>query len=404
MRLAYLLSFYPMASTTFIRREIEALEALGQPVARTSVRHWDTVLVDPVDIAEETRTDYLLTGSKSAFLRDALLGLLANPLRALAALPLAARLYRNAGSGFVAHCAYYVEALAFRRRAARLRAEHVHVHFANNAAAVALLARRIGGPPFTITVHGPDELVNRRTLSLAEKARGAAFVVAITDYCRDQIVAEAPDVASKVRVIRCGIDLDDFAYDPEPPEEPRIVCVGRLCHNKGQKHIPAAVAQLRDEFPDIVVDLLGGGEDEALIRAEIAKYGLEGNIVLHGWATSDQVRAGILAARALLLPSYAEGLPIVIMEALAMGRPVLTTRITGIPELVDAQCGWLFEPGDVDAIAQALRGVMQASPEERAAMGKEGRRRVEARHDVRKSAAALIEAFEADLSRKDRSP
>lgn len=395
MKLSYLLSFYPMASTTFIRREIEALEALGQPVSRISVRHWDIALVDPVDIAEETRTDYLLTGSKSAFLRDAFLGLLANPLRALSALPLAMQLYRNAGSGFVAHCAYYVEALAFRRRAARFGAEHVHVHFANNAAAVALLARRIGGPPFTITVHGPDELENRKTLSLALKARGAALVVAITDYCRAQIVAEAPDVAGKVRIIPCGIDLNDFGYDPEPPEAHRIVCVGRLCHNKGQKHIPAAVAQVRDEFPDIVIDLLGGGEDESLIRAEIAKHGVEDNIVLHGWTTSDQVRAGILGARALLLPSYAEGLPIVIMESLAMGRPVLTTRITGIPELVDSECGWIFEPGDIDAMAQALREVMRASKAERVAMGREGRRRVEERHNIRKSAAELIEVFGA---------
>ncbi|MBO9671173.1 MAG: glycosyltransferase family 4 protein [Sphingobium sp.] len=395
MKLAYLLSFYPMASTTFIRREIEALEALGQPVARISVRHWDTPLVDPIDIAEEKRTDYLLTGSKSAFLRDALLGFLTHPLRALRTLPLAWRLYRQAGTGLVAHAAYYIEALAFLRRAARLGIAHAHVHFANNAAAVALLARHMGGPPFSITVHGPDELVNKKTLSLADKARGADFLLAITDYCRGEILAEAPDVAEKVHVLRCGIDLTDFAYDPTPTTSPRIVCVGRLCHNKGQKHIPAAVAQVRAEFPDIVVDLLGGGPDEALIRAEIAKYEVENNIVLHGWATSDQVRAGIATSRALLLPSYAEGLPIVIMEALAIGRPVLTTRITGIPELVDSGCGWLFEPGDVDAIAEALRGVMRATAAQRAAMGAEGRRRVEERHDLHKSAAQLLGDFEA---------
>ncbi len=112
---------------------------------------------------------------------------------------------------------------------------------------------------------------------------------------------------------------------------------------------------------------------------------------MHGWTTSDQVRAGILGARALLLPSYAEGLPIVIMEALAMGKPVLTTRITGIPELVDSDCGWIFEPGDIDAMAQALREVMRAGEAERAAMGREGRRRVEERHDIKKSAAELIE-------------
>jgi glycosyltransferase involved in cell wall biosynthesis len=166
-----------------------------------------------------------------------------------------------------------------------------------------------------------------------------------------------------------------------------------LCHNKGQKHIPAAVAQVRGEFPDLSVSLIGGGEDEAIIREEIARHGVESNIVLHGWGTGEQVRAGILAARALLLPSYAEGLPIVIMEALATGRPVLTTRITGIPELVDADCGWIFEPGDVDAIAEAMRGIMAASSEKRAAMGAEGRRRVEDRHDIHKSAQALLSAF-----------
>jgi glycosyltransferase involved in cell wall biosynthesis len=126
---------------------------------------------------------------------------------------------------------------------------------------------------------------------------------------------------------------------------------------------------------------------------------VEKNIILQGWGTGEQVRAGILSTRALLLPSYAEGLPIVIMEALATGRPVLTTRITGIPELVDAECGWIFEPGDVAAIADALRGIMKATVAERAAMGAEGRRRVEERHDVVKSARTLLDAFKETAGR-----
>lgn len=393
MKLAYLLNTYPLISTTFIRREIEAIEAQGQPVIRYAVRDWNDTLVDPRDIAEKTRTHYILTGGKGALAKDVLATFLAHPLRTIGLLPQWLRLYRNAGGGLVKHVAYLLEAMAFARRAKARGIEHVHVHFSTNAATVALLARRVGGPPFSFTVHGPDELIDPPSLSLADKVHGSSFVAAITNYCRGRITAEAPSDADRVKIVHCGINVDEFAFHAEAPEAPRIVCVGRLCHNKGQKHIPAAVAQVRDEFPEIVIDLLGGGEDEALIRSEIEKYGVEDNIVLHGWATSDQVRAGIVASRALLLPSYAEGLPIVIMEALAMGRPVLTTRITGIPELVDSGCGWIFEPGDVDAIAEALRGVMRANREERAAMGREGRRRIEERHDVMKSGAQLIGLF-----------
>lgn len=394
MKLAYLLGTYPLPSETFVRKEIESLEALGQPVARFSARAWDNQLVDPKDIAEQGRTDYLLAGGKGRLFADALATALRHPLRSVALLPKVWELYRNAGRSLSVFVAYALQALAFRARSARIGIEHVHCHFSNNATAIAMLARSLGGPTYSFTVHGPDELVDPRSRSLGVKARRAAFVVAITGYCRDRILAEAPDVAGKVHIVHCGIDPQDFAFDGAAPDTSRIVCVGRLCFNKGQRHIPAAVARVKDEFPDLVIDLLGGGDDEALIRQEIAKYGVEKQVVLHGWATGAQVRDTLRKSRALLLPSYAEGLPIVIMEALAVGRPVLTTRITGIPELVDAGCGWLFEPGDIDAIADALRGVMRATAAQRAAMGAEGRRRVEERHDLRKCAAQLLEEFQ----------
>jgi len=230
-------------------------------------------------------------------------------------------------------------------------------------------------------------------LSLREKARDAAFVVAITRYCRDRIAQEAPDSADRIRIIPCGIDIDAFPFDPAPPESNRVICIGRLCANKGQVHIPPAVAAVKAAFPELVVELIGGGEDEDRIREAITRHGVADQVVLHGWGSNAYVRESLERGRAMLLPSYAEGLPIGIMEALAIGRPVLTTRIAGIPELVDAGCGWIFEPGDEEAIADALRGIMRAGPEARAAMGAEGRRRVEARHDRRKSARMLLEAI-----------
>ncbi|MBN8831467.1 MAG: glycosyltransferase family 4 protein [Sphingomonadales bacterium] len=404
MKLAYLLNTYPLISTTFIRREIQSIEALGQPVERFAVRHWDGELVDPDDLAEQKRTHYILTGGKGALLKDVLLMLLLHPLCMLMLLPLWWRVWRNAGRDFVPHVAYLIEAMAFARRARALGIDHVHVHFSTNAATVAMLARRLGGPPYSFTVHGPDEIVPGEpgALSIREKARDAAFIVAITRYCQGRIAQEAPESADKIRVVHCGIDLDGFPYDPQPPASSRVICIGRLCANKGQVHIPPAVAQVIGEFPDLVVELIGGGEDEAVIREAIARHKVEDHVILHGWGTGAYVREQLLAGRAMLLPSYAEGLPIGIMEALAIGRPVLSTTIAGIPELLDSECGWIFAPGDEAAIAEALRGVMRASPEERAALGAEGRRRVEERHDLRKSARALLGLFRDSAAAQQR--
>lgn len=395
MKLAYLLNVYPLISTTFIRREIEAIEALGQPVERFALRHWDGDLVDPLDIAERGRTHYIITGSKSALIRDALMVLITKPIGLLALLPLWWRIWRNADRKLVQHVAYLLEALAFYRRTRKLGIDHVHTHFSTNATTVAMFARHLGGPSYSFTVHGPDELVpgEPAALSIREKARDAAFIVAITAYCRNRIAQEAPEAADKIRIVPCGIDVETFAFDPQPPESSRIICIGRLCANKGQVHIPPAVAAVIGEFPDLVVELIGGGEDEEEIRAAVACHGVEKQVILHGWGSGDYVRAQLEAGRAMLLPSYAEGLPIGIMEALAIGRPVLTTRIAGIPELVDSGCGWIFEPGDEAAIAEALRGIMRATVAERAAMGAEGRRRVEERHDRRKSARMLLDLF-----------
>ncbi|MBN8818650.1 MAG: glycosyltransferase family 4 protein [Sphingomonas sp.] len=395
MKLAYLLNAYPLISTTFIRREIAAIEAAGQPVDRYALRYWDGTLVDPDDIAEQERTHYILTGSKAALLIDVLLTVLRHPLRVLQLLPLWWRVWRNADRKFVQHVAYLIEALAFYRRVTRAGIDHVHTHFSTNATTVAMFARRLGGPSYSFTVHGPDELVpgEPAALSITEKARDAAFIIAITRYCRDRIAQEAPESADKIRIVHCGIDLDGFPFDPQPPESSRIICIGRLCANKGQVHIPPAVAQVVSEFPDLEVELIGGGEDEDAIRAAIAAHGVEKHVIIHGWGTGAYVREQLLAGRAMLLPSYAEGLPIGIMEALAIGRPVITTTIAGIPELVDAGCGWIFAPGDEDAIARALRDVMRMTPAERAALGAEGRRRVEERHDLHKQARQLLTMF-----------
>lgn len=396
MKLAYLMNTYPVTSATFIRREIAAIEANGVPVARFAIRRWGDRLVDPLDQAEVARTHYLMSGNMAGLLLAFLADLVTRPHRLARALPAWFGLVRAARGRIVPHVAYLMQAAALRRAAAKIGIDHIHCHYCTNTAAVAMLCRLTGGPRYSFTVHGPDELVDLPGAGIRAKIENAHAVVAITDYCRGRL-AEHVDArtATRIHIVHCGLKLEDFPDTAGPPAGSALVCVGRLCPQKGQVHIPAAVAAVRDRFPDLRVVLIGDGESRRDVEAEIARHGVGDRVTLAGWRSNAEVRAMLRDARALLLPSYAEGLPIVIMEAFALRRPALTTTIAGIPELVDASCGWLVPPGDHDALVAALTDAMAADETRLAAMGAEGRARVAQRHDLARIAPQLLALFAA---------
>ena len=396
MKIGYLTNVYPSVSGTFIRREIHALEAMGVSVERYAIRRWDGVLADPADKAEAGRTRYLLSGRAAALAGALALEALTNPLGLARAIGTCGRLVYNAGGRVVRHAAYLMEACALRRLAAHDGIHHIHAHYATNPAAVALLCRRLGGPSYSLTVHGPDELLNPSSNSTALKVSHAQFVAAITQFCR-MTLALAVGMAAwrKIDIVRCGLDLAEFPPGAPPPAGQTIVCVGRLCPQKGQTLIPRALASVVARHPEARVVLVGDGDTRAEIMAEAARLEIGERIIFAGWASNAEVRAHIRSARALLLPSFAEGLPIVLMEAFALGRPVITTYIAGIPELVDPSCGWLVPAGDEVALASALDECLSADPDTLAAMGREGRARVEAWHDLHTNAARLRDRFRA---------
>lgn len=397
MKLAYLLNSYPMTSTTFIRREIAAIERAGVPVKRFAVRQWGERLVDPQDMSERGRVEYLLTGKSGRLMSGLARSALFRPRSFGGALEAVAEMQRAAGGGFVRHTAYLAQAIRLRKRCLQLDITHVHAHFSTNAATVAMLCRLLGGPSYSFTVHGPDELEELGTNSVTDKVHHAAHVVAISEYCRDRLCAHLPvELHDRIRVIPCGVDLSDYPDPPTPPPmSARLLSVGRLCPQKGQVEIPAAIAVAAARYRDLSVVLIGDGESRAAVEREISATGTGGRVKLLGWRTNAEVRRRIGETRALLLPSHAEGLPIVIMEAFAMGRPVIATRIAGIPELVDEKCGWLVEPGDAEGLAEAITEVMAANKATLAKMGREGRKRIIARHDLDKIAPELIALFAA---------
>ena len=195
--------------------------------------------------------------------------------------------------------------------------------------------------------------------------------------------------------MHCGLDKAFHSVDATaPPATPRLVCVGRLCEQKGQLLLVEAAHQVVRQGVPLELVLAGDGEMRAEIERLVDARGLRAQVRITGWLSGAQVRDEIVAARALVLPSFAEGLPVVIMEAMALRRPVISTFVAGIPELVRAgESGWLFPAGDVGELATAMLACLAAPPEELARMANAAYARVLARHDIDTEAAKLARLF-----------
>ncbi len=396
MIVAYLTNQYPKVSHTFIRREIAALERLGIKVLRFGIRRSVDQLVDPADQAEAARTTVVLDAGPER-LAGAIARVAArSPLRLGRAAALAARIGARSERGLARHGAYLAEACflveAFRAEGV----EHVHAHFGSNSAAVAMLVHELGGPRFSFTAHGPEEFDKAPLWSLRQKIERAAFVVGVSEFGRSQLCRQCAHAHwHKLHVVRCGVDPTLFDRPAAPiPTAPKLVSVGRLSEQKGQLVLMAALAELARAGVPFEMTLVGDGEMRAEVEAAISAGRLGGQVRITGWADGDAVRRALDEARALILPSFAEGLPVVLMEALARGRPCVSTFVAGIPELVEpGENGWLVPAGAVGPLAAAIRAVLAAPPAELARMGEHGRKRVRAMHDIDRIAAGLAELF-----------
>ena len=259
-----------------------------------------------------------------------------------------------------------------------------------------MLVHELGGPRWSFTAHGPEEFDKAKFIALPEKIRRAHFVVAVSSFGRSQLYRNVShEHWQKIQVVHCGIEPAFYrAALNRPGSENRLICVGRLCEQKGQLLLIEAARQLSERGTKFELVLAGDGEMRGEIETLIARYKLQNMVRITGWISSDQVRDEILAARALVLPSFAEGLPVVIMEAMSLGRPVISTYVAGIPELIATnEQGWLVPAGDVGALASAMQACLDAPPETISRMGEASRARVLERHDVDKEAAKLAELF-----------
>ncbi|MGG6294356.1 glycosyltransferase [Leptolyngbya sp. AN02str] len=401
MAIAYLVNQYPKVSHSFIRREIAAVEACGIPIARYAIRACRDELVDEADLAELDRT-YVVMDQGLKRLAIALAEVaIAQPTRFLKALNMALKLARHSDRGIVHHLIYLAEACHLLRQFRAARITHVHAHFGTNSTTVALLCQQLGGPTYSFTAHGPEEFDKPTVISLSEKIQHASFVAAISSFGKSQLFRWCEHRHwSKVHIVHCGVDQEFLDHIPSPVSEvPQLVCVGRLSEQKGYLLLLEAARQLTQQGMSFKLVLVGDGPLRSEIEALIHQWNLQHCVEITGWASGQQVQQQLLAARAMVLPSFAEGLPVVIMEALALGRPVISTYIAGIPELiVPGQCGWLVPPGDADELAIAMKAALTASTAELTQMGAVGRARTLQQHNSFIEAGKLASLFSQSLS------
>lgn len=396
MNIAYLVNIYPKTSHSFIRREILALEALGVPVTRFTIRVWEAEIVDDLDKQELKKTRIVLQGGIKSLLTAFLKTLFLSPLKLLKALRLTLKIGINSDRGLLLHFIYLLEACKLRFWLAEAKIGHLHSHFGTNSTTVAMLCQILGGPSYSFTVHGPEEFDKVQAIALPEKLKRAKFVVAISSYGRSQLYrwCDYRDW-SKIHIVHCGLDPNFFQTEIQPlPEQNRLVCVGRLSEQKGQILLLQAIHQLIQAGMDLKLTLVGDGDLRLAIEAAIAELKLQEYVEITGWATEQEVKNYINHAKAMILPSFAEGLPVVLMESLAMGRPVVSTYIAGIPELIEPNVsGWLVPAGDVDALSHAIKTLLTTPLSTLTTMGLQGRKAVVEHHNILKEAQTLANLF-----------
>ena len=388
-----------MLTETFILYEILGIERTGARVEFYPLLRESTKLVHPEAVPVVERAHFLPFLSR-AILASQLWWLRRSPRRYIGTLLAALRGTAGSRNHFSGAIGIFPKVAHAARLMASAGVSHVHCHFATHPALAGFIVHRLTGIPYSFTAQGSDLHVDRTML--CQKVAEAAFVAAISEYNRDLIVAECgAATVDKVRVIRSGIETEFFRpRDGERPPGPvRILCVGRLIEVKGQTYLIDACRRLAEDGVEFTCDLVGDGPDRPTLERQIAAAGLDGRVRLHGALPRGDVARLLHDADVVATPSVPtkegrrEGVPIVLMEALASGVPAVSTRISGIPELVeDGKVGLLVPPRDPVALADALR-TLAVDPEVRRRYGMAGRDKVTREYDAYANAARLAQLF-----------
>jgi glycosyltransferase involved in cell wall biosynthesis len=406
-RLAYLVSRYPAVSHTFVLREIRALRALGFTIDTSSINATDRPPADltAAEREEADQTFYVKDAGLLPILGAHVATLLTRPKGYLAGLGNALRRGWPDLRGLAWAMFYFVEAVAVGRWMRRRGQTHLHVHFANPASTVASITARVFDITYSLTVHGSPPFHDEPGTWFSETANRADFVCCISHYCRSQVMLRTePQRWPRFVITPMGIDPDVFGASPPRATDGtfEVLCVGRLTPVKGHGVLLEAIAALVAENRNVRLRLVGDGPLRIELEARTAELGLAERVIFEGSVNQDRIRSLYAGADAVALASFTEGVPVVLMEAMATERPCVATRVAGIPDLIqDGVSGLLVPPSDAAALAAALARLADG-PDFALSLGRAGRQRVLERYDLARNASRLVEVFATRIVRPDQ--
>ena len=357
MRLAYFTNTYPRATDTFIRHEVIGLRKRGFDVLTYSVRKaGDENDVDDEVISEKRQTKYILPFNFFRIIYLTILFALRKPRLFVITSRLALKTSRPGAKGHVLQFAYFLEALTLAKHLIDDGIEHLHNHLGDNSGTVTLLAAQIAEVPYSISIHGPHIFFDGLHWALGEKTKHAKFISCIGHFCKSQMMLYSnKDDWSKFNIIRCGVDLDQFTYRTPEERVRKLVYVGRLAAEKGVPILFESLSILKEKRYDIELELIGDGEDRPFLEELAKEIGIEDMITFAGFVGRTGVAEALKASDVFVLPSFAEGIPVSLMEAMAMGVPVIATYVGGVTELVThRKTGQIVSASDPIALADAI--------------------------------------------------
>lgn len=407
-RIAYIMSRFPKITETFILYEMQAAEKAGANVEIFPLNREATGKMHPESVAYVKRAQFLPLFSME-ILRDNLATLLKHPGLWLRTLFKVMRANLGCVRFLKGALAVFPKCVTLARRMRELQIDHIHAHFASHPAAAAWIIHQFSGIPYSFVAHGSD--LHRGQHMLCDKVRDAAFVVAISDYNRRIILDVAGhNHAAKVTVIHCGVNSLDFRSDHDSARKPvgdtalKVICIGTLHEVKGQRYLIEAVGRARANCHDLILHLVGDGPDRKRLEQQVAAAGLTRHVIFEGLRDRHEIIRILQTADVLVAPSVPtangrrEGIPVVLMEAMASGVPVVASRLSGIPELVQDQVnGLLAEPRDAGGLANAIE-LLCNNPALRKRLGDAGRKTVEESFNMEVSVACLLQKIDTTIS------
>jgi colanic acid/amylovoran biosynthesis glycosyltransferase len=397
MKIAYLLSQYPTANHTFLLREICQLRECGFDVRVASIRACDRSpdRLTGIEREEAARTFYIKTAGVAGILRAHLSSILRRPIAYFRTLGYTLALAGPDLRKVVRYAFFFAEAVVFGEWMRREQLRHAHTHFSS---LVAMISARFYPITISMTLHGPDEFLDPAGFHLRQKVAASQFVCAISQYGRSQILKNCDfEEWRKVEVIYLGVDPDVFAPRPFAiqPSTFNLICVGRLAPAKAQHMLLAAVAGLLKQGRPVRLRLAGDGPDRSRLERYVEQHDLLEAVQFEGAVNQDRILELYREADIFVLPSFAEGIPVVLMEAMAMEIPCVATWVAGIPELIrDEVDGLLVPASDLESLTRAIARLLD-DMELRRRLAEAGRRRVCERFNLRANARQLAQTFQA---------